>query len=164
MRALWRSTLQEPPAKLCQSPRLPVSSSSVSLLLSLRSRLWPRFVSYLPWGQQSSVEGIRERRSDNFTRTLIQSLLSNKIESDFSNNNSFSSLWTQSEKLCQKQAYIIPALFMICSFSVFISKLCKFQVRARSASHQPQAPASQSWVFLLSHPILCQPNWHSAFQ
>lgn len=163
MRALWRSTLQETPAKLCQTHRVPVSSSSVSLLLSLRSRLWPRFVSNLPRGQQSSVEGIRERRSDNFTRTFIQSLLSNKIESDFS-NNSFSSLWTQPEKLCQKQAYIIPALFIICSFSVFISKLCKFQVHAHRALHQPQAPASLSWAFLHSHPILCQPNWHSAFQ
>lgn len=79
MRALWRSTLQEPPAKLCQTHRLPISSSSLGLLLSLRSRLWPRFVSNLPWAQQSSAEGIRERRSDNFTRTLIQSLLSNKI-------------------------------------------------------------------------------------
>lgn len=164
MRALWRSTLQERPAKLCQTHRLPVSSSSVSLLLSLRSRLWPRFVSNLPWGQQNSVEGIRERRADNFIRTLIQSLLSSKRESDFSNNNRFSSLWTQPKKLCQKQAYIIPALFMICSFPVFISKLCKLQVHARRAPHQPQAPASQGWVFLHSHPILCQPNWHSAFQ
>lgn len=147
MRALWRSTLQEPPAKLCQTHRLLISSSSVSLLLSLKSRLWPRFVSNLPWGQESSVEGARERRCANITGTLFQSLPSNKTENDFSDDNSFSSLWTQPKKLCQKQTYIIPALFMICSVSVFISRLRKFQVDARRAPHHPrlQPPGGESF-------------------
>lgn len=53
--------------------------------------------------------------------TLIQNLLSNKQESDFSGTNIFSSLRTQLKKPCQKQAYIIPALFMIYSFFSFFS-------------------------------------------
>lgn len=146
MRALWRSTLQEPPAKLCHTHILPISSSSVSLLLSLKSRLWPRFVNNLPWGQQSSFKGARERRSDNITGTPVPSLLSNQTENYFSDNNGFSSLWTQPKKLCQKQAYTIPALFIICSFSVFISRLCKFQVHAHRAPTSPrlQPPRAES--------------------
>lgn len=163
MRALWRSALQEPPAKLCQTHRLLISSSSVSLLLSLKSRLWPRFVSNLPWGQESSVEGARERRCANITGTLFQSLPSNKTENDFSDDNSFSSLWTQPKKLCQKQTYIIPALFMICSVSVFISRLRKFQVDARRAPHHPRLQLlGVSLSALPSHPG--QPSWHSTIQ
>lgn len=157
MRAVWRSALQESPSKLCQTYRLPALLWLVySLLLSLQSRLWPRFINNLPWDKQSSIEVVGERSSDDITGTLIQNLLSNKPESDFSGTNSFSSLQTQLKKPCQKQAYINSCIIYDLLLFSFVSPPGAHHqvVQALGTYTHSSPPASGSSLLGQSLPVL----------